>query len=228
MQSSVASWARRRSRSTCRSRPRLVAASVLLRGLVAIVALPIHAQRAGRHRTRPSPSFEGVSVDPAARSPPSACSPACGAVVEDAGASWGAIYLKDDLGTAAAVAGLAFVALQTAMTSGRLTGDRVVDRFGQRTVVRSGGVVTAVGMGFALAIPAPASTLIGFALAGARAWPTLVPAAMHTGDELPGLPAGVGPDGRERAAAGRLPRLAAARRVSRPTRSACASGYSAS
>ena len=78
---------------------------------------------------------------------------ACGAVVEDAGASWGAIYLKDDLGTAAAVAGLAFVALQTAMTIGRLTGDRVVDRFGQRTVVRTGGVVTAVGMGFALAVP---------------------------------------------------------------------------
>ncbi len=116
---------------------------------------------------------------------------ACGAVVEDAGASWGAIYLRDDLGTAAAVAGLAFVALQTAMTVGRLTGDRVVDRFGQRTVVRVGGVVTAVGMGSALAFPSPASALIGFALAGLGV-ATLVPAAMHTGDELPGLPAGVG------------------------------------
>ena len=116
---------------------------------------------------------------------------ACGAVVEDAGASWGAIYLKDDLGTAAAVAGLAFVALQTAMTVGRLTGDRVVDRFGQRNVVRVGGVVTAVGMGCALAIPSPASALIGFALAGLGV-ATLVPAAMHTGDELPGLSAGVG------------------------------------
>ena len=116
---------------------------------------------------------------------------ACGAVVEDAGASWGAIYLKDDLGTAAAVAGLAFVALQTAMTIGRLTGDRVVDRFGQRTVVRTGGVVTAAGMGFALAVPSAATTLIGFAIAGLGV-ATLVPAAMHTGDELPGLPAGVG------------------------------------
>ena len=116
---------------------------------------------------------------------------ACGAVVEDAGASWGAIYLKDDLGTAAAIAGLAFVALQSAMTLGRLTGDRVVDRFGQRNVVRVGGVVTAAGMGFALALPSPATALIGFALAGLGV-ATLVPAAMHTGDELPGLPAGVG------------------------------------
>jgi MFS family permease len=116
---------------------------------------------------------------------------ACGAVVEDAGASWGAIYFKDDLGTAAAAAGLAFVALQTAMTVGRLTGDRVVDRFGQRTVVRTGGAVIALGMGFALAFPSPATTLVGFALAGLGV-ATLVPAAMHTGDELPGLPAGVG------------------------------------
>ena len=46
-------------------------------------------------------------------------------------------------------------------------------------------------MGSALAFPSPASTLIGFALAGLGV-ATLVPAAMHTGDELPGLPAGVG------------------------------------
>src|SRR4029453_17577334 len=78
-----------------------------------------------------------------------------------------------------------------AMTIGRLTGDRVVDRFGQRNVVRTGGIVTAAGMGFALAVPTTATTLVGFAIAGLGV-ATLVPAAMHTADELPGLPAGVG------------------------------------
>jgi len=116
---------------------------------------------------------------------------ACGAVVEDAGASWGAIYLHDDIGTAAAVAGLAFVALQTAMTIGRLTGDRVVDRFGQRSVVRSGGAVAAVAMAFALALPTVGTTLVGFALAGLGV-ATLVPAVYHTSDEVPGLATGVG------------------------------------
>jgi MFS family permease len=116
---------------------------------------------------------------------------ACGAVVEDAGASWGAIYLRDELDTAAALAGLAFVSLQLAMTIGRLTGDRVIDRFGQRTVVRTGGAVAAVAMGLALLFPSAPSTLIGFAIVGLGV-ATLVPAAMHTGDELPGLPAGVG------------------------------------
>ncbi|MEO6085127.1 MAG: MFS transporter [Umezawaea sp.] len=116
---------------------------------------------------------------------------ACGALVEDAGASWGAIYLSGDLRTSAATAGLAFVALQVAMTVGRLTGDRAVDRFGQRTVVRAGGALAAVGMGLALAVPTVGTTLVGFTLAGLGV-ATLIPAAMHTADELPGLPHGVG------------------------------------
>ncbi|KQR17113.1 MFS transporter [Cellulomonas sp. Leaf334] len=116
---------------------------------------------------------------------------ACGAFVEDAGSSWGALYLRGEVGVGAAAAGLAFVSLQVAMTIGRLTGDRVVDRFGQRRVARIGGVAIAAGMGLALAVPSLSTTLVGFALAGLGV-ATLVPAVMHTADELPGLPAGVG------------------------------------
>ncbi|MEV4708294.1 MFS transporter [Actinoplanes sp. NPDC049316] len=114
-----------------------------------------------------------------------------GALVEDAGASWGALFLTEDLSAPAATAGLAFVALQVAMTVGRLLGDRAVDRFGQRTVTRTGGAVAAAGMGFALAFPSVGTALAGFALAGLGT-ATLVPAAMHTADELPGLPPGAG------------------------------------
>jgi MFS family permease len=116
---------------------------------------------------------------------------ACGAFVEDAGASWSALYLRTEVGAGAAAAGLGFVALQTAMTVGRLTGDRVVDRFGQRRVVEAGGALTAVGMGLALAFPSIPSTLAGFAMAGLGV-ATLIPAVYHAGDELPGLSAGSG------------------------------------
>ncbi|KRD43861.1 fucose permease [Cellulomonas sp. Root930] len=116
---------------------------------------------------------------------------ACGAFVEDAGSSWGALYLRGEVGVGAAAAGMAFVSLQVAMTVGRLTGDRVVDRFGQRRVARLGGVAIALGLGLALAVPSLTTTLVGFALAGLGV-ATLVPAVMHTADELPGLPAGVG------------------------------------
>lgn len=116
---------------------------------------------------------------------------ASGAVVEDAGASWGAIYLTGSIGAAAGVAGLAFVALQSMQFVGRLLGDRLVDRYGQRTVARAGGAITAAGMGLALLLPSTATTLIGFGAAGLGV-ATLIPAAMQAADELPGLRPGTG------------------------------------
>ena len=116
---------------------------------------------------------------------------ACGAFVEDAGASWSALYLRDELTAGAAAAGLGFVALSAAMTVGRLTGDRAVDRFGQRRVVRAGGALTAAGMGLALVVPSIPAVVAGFAMAGLGV-ATLVPAVYHAADELPGLPRGLG------------------------------------
>jgi MFS family permease len=115
----------------------------------------------------------------------------CGAFVEDAGASWSALYLRDGLAAGAVTAGLGFVALQTAMTVGRLTGDRVVDRFGQRRVARIGGALIALGMGPALALPSVPSTLAGLALAGLGV-ATLIPAVYAASDAVPGLRHGVG------------------------------------
>ena len=114
-----------------------------------------------------------------------------GTVVEDAGNSWAAVYLSDSLAAPAAVAAFGFIALVGAQFAGRLVGDRLVDRFGQRAVARAGGVVVAVGMGLALAVPTVAGTIAGFALAGLGV-ATLVPAAMHEADELPGLRPGTG------------------------------------
>ena len=116
---------------------------------------------------------------------------ACGAFVEDAGGSWSALYLRDELAAGPATAGLGFVALSAAMTIGRLTGDRAVDRFGQRRVVRAGGALTAGGMGLALALPSIPTTVLGYALAGLGV-ATLVPAIYHAADELPGLRRGLG------------------------------------
>ncbi|SOC48784.1 Fucose permease [Blastococcus aggregatus] len=116
---------------------------------------------------------------------------ACAVVVEDAGSSWSALYLRVELDAAPAVAGLGFVALSLAMTLGRFTGDRAVDRFGRRRVVQAGGLLSAVGLGAALALPSVPATLAGFALAGLGV-ATLVPAAYSAADELPGLRPGLG------------------------------------
>ncbi|MGW4034820.1 MFS transporter [Streptomyces sp. NPDC004778] len=114
-----------------------------------------------------------------------------GTLVEDAGNSWAALYLSDALHASAALAASGFIALVGAQFIGRIIGDRLVDRFGQRAVARAGGLITAVGMGLALAVPTLPGTVLGFALAGFGV-ATLVPAAMHEADALPGLKPGSG------------------------------------
>ncbi|MFP3435896.1 hypothetical protein SB781_39725, partial [Paraburkholderia sp. SIMBA_061] len=75
-----------------------------------------------------------------------------GTIVEDAGNSWATLYLGS-LGAPAAIAATGFIALVGAQFIGRLLGDGLVDRFGQRLVARAGGVIVVVGMGVALAFP---------------------------------------------------------------------------
>jgi MFS family permease len=114
-----------------------------------------------------------------------------GTLVEDAGSSWAALYLSGSLSASVTLAASGYIALVGAQFVGRIIGDRLVDRFGQRTVARAGGAVVVVGMGLALAAPTVPGTILGFAAAGFGV-ATLVPAAMHEADELPGLQPGSG------------------------------------
>jgi MFS family permease len=113
-----------------------------------------------------------------------------GATVEDAGSSWATLYLRQ-LGAPGAIAAFGYIALVGFQFLGRLLGDRLVDRFGQRAVARAGGLITVVGMGTALAFPGIPGTTAGFAAAGFGV-ATLVPAAMQHADALPGLEPGTG------------------------------------
>ncbi|MFH8757101.1 MFS transporter [Streptomyces atroolivaceus] len=114
-----------------------------------------------------------------------------GTLVEDAGSSWATLYLSGSLQASITLAAFGYIALVGAQFVGRIIGDRLVDRFGQRTVARAGGLIAAVGMGLALAVPTVPGTILGFAAAGFGV-ATLVPAAMHEADELPGLRPGSG------------------------------------
>lgn len=113
-----------------------------------------------------------------------------GSVVEDLGTSWASLYLQT-LGAPAALAAFGFVALVGAQFVGRILGDWFVNRWGERTVARAGGLLIAVGMGLALAFPTIPGTVAGFAAAGLGC-ATLVPAAMHAADNIRGLKAGTG------------------------------------
>ena len=112
-------------------------------------------------------------------------------LIEGASADWSGVYLRDELGTTAAVAALGFTAFSVTMTLGRLFGDRLVDRFGPQAVVRTGGSIAAVGFALALLIAAPAAAIAGFACLGAG-MSGVVPIVFRASGHVPGMAAGIG------------------------------------
>ncbi|MET0902204.1 MAG: MFS transporter [Acidimicrobiales bacterium] len=175
-----------------------LAISAVLFSTVALVALRFclpHAATTpsgdGSHASPPLHASSGVSAHTIALLAALVLIALAGAVVEDAGMSWAAIYLSGSLDASATLAAAGYVTLVGAQFVGRLVGDRLVDRFGERAVARTGGLITASGMSIALAVPSVPTTILGFAAAGFGV-ATLVPAAMHQADQLPGLKPGAG------------------------------------
>ena len=91
----------------------------------------------------------------------------CGMVGEGAAGDWSAVYLKDNLGTSAGFAALAFAAFSVTMTAGRAVGDRLIHRFGTVPLVRCGGLLAAAGLTGALLSDSPGAVVAGFAVFGA-------------------------------------------------------------
>jgi len=115
---------------------------------------------------------------------------AAGQALEDAGATWSPLYLRQELGAAAGVAGLGFIALQASQTVARLLGDRAVTRWGDRWVARGGALLAGIAMAVALVIASVPATVVAFALVGLGIG-TFIPASLRAADALPGLRPGV-------------------------------------
>lgn len=114
-----------------------------------------------------------------------------GAAVEDGGSAWSALYLNEVLGVAPAIAGLGFVAMIGMQFVGRILGDRLVDRYGQRAVAQAGALLTLCGTGCALLFPSAVTAITGFGASGLGI-ATLVPAVIHAANEIPGFRPGTG------------------------------------
>jgi hypothetical protein len=112
-------------------------------------------------------------------------------LIEGASADWSAVYLRDELGTTAAVAAIGFTAFSVTMTLGRIFGDRLVDRFGPEAIVRAGGSIAAIGFGLALVAAAPVAAIAGFACLGAG-MSGVVPIVFRAAGHVPGMAAGLG------------------------------------
>jgi fucose permease len=109
----------------------------------------------------------------------------CAAFVEDAPASWSAIYLVEHTGAPIGAAGLAFTAYMAAMVLGRLVGDRVVARLGPVLVVRAGGLLVAGALTVGLLAGSTVAAVLAFAVVGLGA-ASLFPALFTAAGRCPG------------------------------------------
>lgn len=112
-------------------------------------------------------------------------------LVEDVPARWGSVYLTDRLADPDAWIAVTYVALTSAMTLGRFTGDRVVERFGEVRWIRGAMAAVAVSMTVALILGTPLAFVFACAVSGFGV-ATLFPAAMRAASRLPGVTPAMG------------------------------------
>ena len=107
-------------------------------------------------------------------------------LVEDVPARWASVYLTDRLVDPGAWIAVTYVVLTSAMTLGRFTGDRLVERFGEVRWVQWSMAAVAVSMAAALILGTPLAFVLATAVSGFGV-ATLFPAAMRAAARLPGV-----------------------------------------
>ncbi|MFF7975159.1 MFS transporter [Streptomyces sp. NPDC007905] len=108
----------------------------------------------------------------------------CAVFAEGASLDWSAVFLRDRLGSSAALAAASTTGFMLTMAVARIAGDAVVNRFGAVRTVRAGGVLAGVGGLLIVVAGHPAVAMAGFALMGlgiAVVVPLCFAAAGHAG-----------------------------------------------
>jgi MFS family permease len=162
---------------------------LLLAGAGALLVL----QRRDQWPEREPPGGEGAPVVALPRGPLLGLSLICFATMlgEGAAADWSAVYLLNDLGTGAVLAGLGYGFFAAGMTVGRLTGDALRDRLGEVRLVRGGALLGAVGLGLGLIVATPLPMVIGLTCLG-LGLAGIVPIIFRRAATAPGFAPGVG------------------------------------
>jgi predicted MFS family arabinose efflux permease len=108
---------------------------------------------------------------------------AAGLIAEGALYDWSVLYLKQEVGTDAGTAALAYASFSAAMAAGRFAGDWVRGHLSPVALLRASGALGAMGMALSLWVQQPMVVLVGFALVGlgfANVVPVLFSAAGTT------------------------------------------------
>ncbi|MDH6553144.1 putative MFS family arabinose efflux permease [Streptomyces sp. SAI-133] len=112
----------------------------------------------------------------------------CTAYGEGALADWSALHLEHDLDATPGVAAVGYSCFALAMTIGRLSGTKLLERLGQTRTLVGGGTTAALGMLLGALAPSVWAALLGFMITG-LGLANLFPVAVERAGRL------AGPDG---------------------------------
>ncbi len=112
-------------------------------------------------------------------------------VAEGAMYDWGALFLRQEVGTSASFAALGFSVFSAAMALARFGGDAVRERLGASRTLVLGALLSAAAMTVTLLAHEPRVTLVGFALIGIGL-ANVVPVLFAGAARVPGVPAAEG------------------------------------
>jgi MFS family permease len=115
----------------------------------------------------------------------------CCMMGEGAMADWTVNYMENIAHATRTLAPIALSAFATAMTLGRIFGDRVRVAWGDTKLIMAGGVLSSFGLGLAIIFPEPYIVIVGFFLVG-LGLSTIVPIAYSIAGSSKSLPSGVG------------------------------------
>ncbi len=115
----------------------------------------------------------------------------CILLSEGAIADWTAVYLRQVLRAGPGVAAAGYTVFSAAMAIFRFLGDMITARLGPQKTVMAGSLVAAVGLTWALLMPAANWSLPGFALVG-MGFSVIIPLVFGSGGRVKGINAGAG------------------------------------
>jgi MFS family permease len=115
----------------------------------------------------------------------------CCMVGEGAMSDWTVNYMENIARASKTLAPVGLSAFATAMTLGRIFGDRIRSKLGDARLIISGGLIACIGLTVALMVNKPELTIAGFFMVGIGL-STIVPIAYSIAGHAKGLPSGVG------------------------------------
>jgi MFS family permease len=115
----------------------------------------------------------------------------CCMMGEGAISDWSVNYMENIAMSPKSIAPIALSAFATAMTVGRLLGDRFRDWWGDTKLIAFGGFISTAGLGLTLMVPVPYVAITGFFLVG-LGLSTIVPITYSIAGNSKDLPSGVG------------------------------------